>query len=73
LKRIEYQTARLAENPNFDLDMEITHSLMQKKSIELMTAVIEFFNSALLYFSRDSFGQSLIPSSNQCSQSPERR
>ena len=52
LKRIEYQSARIALNPNFN-DIE-THSrqLIAAKGMDLMIAVIKFFNSALIYFSR---------------------
>ena len=59
LKRIEYQAARIAENPNFDLDSESTRDLMKEKSIDLMIAMVRFFNSALLYFKHDFFGWSL--------------
>jgi hypothetical protein len=48
LRRIEYQSARLAENPNFDLELDITRDLMKKKSIDLVTGIVEFFDAALL-------------------------
>ena len=57
LKRIEYQSARIAQNPNFDLNGASTRNLMQEKSIDLMTAIVTYFNSALLYYSRDFFGE----------------
>ena len=56
LQRIEYQSARIAENPNFDLNMNLTRNLMREKSIELLTAIVEFFNSALLYYKHNFFG-----------------
>ena len=55
LKRIEYQAARVSENPNFDLNSESTRNLMKEKSIDLMTAIVKYFNSALLYYSHDFF------------------
>jgi hypothetical protein len=33
---------------------------MQEKSIDLMTGIVTFFNSALLYYSRDFFGEASI-------------
>jgi len=57
LQRIEYQCARVTENPNFDLNSESTRSLMKEKSMELLTAIVKFFNSALLYYSNNFFGR----------------
>lgn len=54
LKGVEYLAARLSDNPN--LCSGTGKNLMHWKSIELMTAMVKFFNSALLYFSRDWFG-----------------
>ena len=56
LRRIEYQAARIAENQNFDLNIESTRNLMREKSIELMTGIVKFFDSALLYFGHQFFG-----------------
>lgn len=55
LRRIEYQSGRIAENPNFDLNLESTRSFMKEKSIELLTAIVEFLNSALLYYNQNFF------------------
>lgn len=57
MRSIEYQAARIAGNPNFDLDVESTQNLMKEKSIDLMTGMVKFFNCALLYYKRDFFGQ----------------
>jgi len=56
LRRIEYQSARIVENPNFDFDSTSTWDLMKEKSLELLTAIIEFFDSALIYYKHDYFG-----------------
>jgi len=56
MRRIEYQSARVAENPNFDFNSTSTQDLMREKSIELLTAVIEFLDSALLYYNQAHFG-----------------
>jgi hypothetical protein len=64
LPRIEYQSARLAENPNFELDLDITRDLMKEKSINLMTGIVEFFDAALLYFNDNFFRTSIFCQSN---------
>lgn len=56
LRRIEYQATRVVENPNFDLNRENNQGLLRQKSIDLMTAIIKFFNSFLLYLSCDDIG-----------------
>jgi len=56
LRRIEFQSARIANNPNFDLNLEATRDLMKEKSIDLMTGIVQFFNSALLYYNHHFFG-----------------
>jgi hypothetical protein len=56
LQRIEYQSDRVARNPNYDLDLEGTQKFMKEKSIHLLTAIVKYFNGALLYFNHGSFG-----------------
>jgi hypothetical protein len=60
LRRVEYQLARVAENPSFDLNSESTRITLQYKSIDLMTALIKFFNSFLLYSEHSFFGIALV-------------
>jgi hypothetical protein len=55
LRRMEYQSARIAENPNFDLNLESARNLLSEKATDLMTAMVEFFDSALLYYNRNFF------------------
>jgi hypothetical protein len=59
LRRVEFQAAILADNPNYDLDLESTQKLVNEKSTDLMTAIIKFFDSALIYFSHNFFGSIL--------------
>ena len=59
LRRIEYQAARLAENPRVNLNWISERDLMCEKSTDLMTGVVKFFNSALLCFSQDFARKSL--------------
>jgi hypothetical protein len=59
LRRIEYQSALLADNPNYDLDLETTQDLIDEKSTDLMAAVILFFNSALVYLGRSFISEPL--------------
>ena len=64
LERIEYQAARVAQNSqntNFDLDQARGRDLRREKSIYLMTAIVKFFNSALLYFNSKFFGKISCP------------
>ena len=57
LERIEYEATRVALNPNFDLTGDSTQrNLMREKSIDLMTGIIKFFTSALIYFNYNFFG-----------------
>jgi succinylglutamate desuccinylase len=58
LRLIEFEAALLSENPNYDLDTSSSRNLVQETSIELMTAVINFFNSTLIYLRTDFFGDS---------------
>lgn len=51
MRRIEFQAALLADNPNYNLDLQVTQNLLKEKSTDLLSAVIKFFNSALIYFS----------------------
>lgn len=59
LRRVEFQAALLAENPNYDLALEIIQSL-KEKSTDLMTAVINFLNSTLVYLSDGFLGEYLL-------------
>jgi hypothetical protein len=52
LKVIEYQAARLAENPNFNIQSELAQNLLQEKAIDLLTGIIKFLNVALRHFSQ---------------------
>lgn len=56
LKCIEYQAHRVA-NPNYDTIPESTRQIIQEKGTDLITAIVRFFNSALLYFSRSFAGE----------------
>jgi hypothetical protein len=58
LEEIEFQAARLASNRHFDL-MSLS-MLMQERAIYLMIGIIDFFNAALLYFSKDFFGTKIL-------------
>jgi hypothetical protein len=57
LKRIEFQTALLSDNPNYDLNLETTQALLEEKSTDLMSAIISFFNSTLMYIGNSFFGK----------------
>jgi hypothetical protein len=59
LRRIEFQAALLADNPEYSVDLESAGALLREKSTDLLTAVVKFFNSALLYFSKGFFGNVL--------------
>jgi hypothetical protein len=52
LERIQFQADRIAANPNFDVIPDSSSNTVQLKGIDLMTSIINFFNSALLYFSK---------------------
>jgi hypothetical protein len=56
LRRIEFQAALVADNPSYDLDLEMTQNLLKEKSMDLLSAVIKFFNSALVYLSKGFLG-----------------
>lgn len=60
LARVEYQAARLGGNPHFNLTKDSFNNHMRDKSIDLMTAIVLFFDSALVYFQSNVFGMSLI-------------
>ena len=55
LRRIDFQAARVAQNPRLDLNSPTTRDLMREKSVDLMTAIVEFFNSALIVFNQNFF------------------
>ena len=60
LRRVQFEASLLADNPDYDLVLDTTH--LKEKSTDLISAIIRFFNSALVYFSKDFFGNScLIP------------
>jgi hypothetical protein len=52
LRRLEFQAALIADNPNYDLNSASTRDLVEEKSRDLMTAIVKFFNDALIYFSK---------------------
>jgi hypothetical protein len=52
LERIQYQAERIVANPNFDVIPDSSRKLIQRKGIDLMTASVNFFNYALVYFSK---------------------
>lgn len=56
LERIEYQAARVAENPNFDRMSPSKRNFMRERGIHLITAIIKFLDSALAYFSQGFLG-----------------
>lgn len=56
LHRIEYQFARLAQNSSLYLSVG-NRDLMTEKSLDLMAAMIKYFNSALLYYNQSFFGK----------------
>jgi hypothetical protein len=56
LRRIKFQAAVIADNPTYDLNSESTRNLVEEKSRDLMTAVIKFFNGALI-FSKNFAGE----------------
>jgi hypothetical protein len=58
LRRVEFQAAILAENPKYDLAAESTRDLIGEKGTELMTAIVRFFDCALIYFGHNYFGKS---------------
>jgi hypothetical protein len=67
LRLIEFQTALLSDNPNYDLNLETTQNLLEEKSTDLMSAIVSFFNSALIYLSNDFFGKlALLCKAEQC-------
>jgi len=57
LKRIEYQAARITANPNLDVMSTSNRNLMRAKGTDLITAIIEYFDSALCYFSHSLAGK----------------
>ena len=55
LDRIQYQADRVTANPNFDVIPDSSGNIIRRKGIDLMNAIVKFFNSALMFFSK-SFG-----------------
>ncbi len=56
LREIEEEATRLLENAAFDKLAKSTK--MQEKSVELMVAMINFFDAALHYFGKAVLGKS---------------
>jgi hypothetical protein len=56
LRSIEFQAALLADNQGYNLNSEITRNLVEEKATELMTAIVCFFNSALIHFNKSLGG-----------------
>lgn len=56
LRYIEFQEALVADNPNYDSNPDVTQNLFKEKSTDLLSGIIKFFNSALLYLSGGFFG-----------------
>jgi len=59
LKRIEYQTARLVELSNIENIMVSQRNLLQEKSLDLMTAIVKYFDSTLLFRTSGLFRMAL--------------
>jgi hypothetical protein len=57
LRRIEFQAVRIVQNPSLNLQLNTAQGLMQEKSIDLLTAIVTYFNAALIYFTGDVFGE----------------
>jgi hypothetical protein len=60
LRRIEFQAGLIADNPTYDLNSEATRNFVEDKSRDLMTSIVRYFNSALLYFSNSFLGKPSI-------------
>ena len=56
---MEYLATLVADNPNYDLGLETSMRILNAKSTDLMCAVIDFFNSVLLYLKSGFFGERL--------------
>ena len=56
LQRIEYQAARVAENPNFDKILDHRRNVMKESGVHLLTAIVRFLNFALVSFSEGFTG-----------------
>lgn len=59
LDYVEHEIARL-QNECFDRMSPSSQEIMQKASIELMTEIVDYLNSALLYFLKSFFGTSFF-------------
>src|SRR5438045_2420509 len=57
LNRIQFQAARVSENQAFNIHPQTKRSFMREKATALITAIVKFFNSALLYFCHGTFGR----------------
>ena len=54
---MENQAALLVDKPKSDLGLKTSMAILQARSTDLMCAVIQFFNSALLYLKSGFFGE----------------
>ena len=57
LTRVQNQAERISDSPNVDLTSKPIRERIQKRSTILMTAIIRFFDSTLLYFQQSFFGK----------------
>lgn len=53
---MQTQAERIAANPSIDLSSKSIVERMEKRSTDLMAAIIRFFNSTLVYFNKSFFG-----------------
>jgi hypothetical protein len=58
LRRIEFEAALIANNPKYHVEFDDgMPNLLREKSTDLMSAIITFFDSALIYLSNGFFGR----------------
>ena len=56
---MQTQAERIAANPSIDLSSKSILERVEKRSTDLMAAIIRFFNSTLVYFNKSFFGIAL--------------
>jgi len=61
---VQTQAERIAANPSIDLSSKSILERVEKRSTDLMAAIIRFFNSTLVYFNKSFFGIDLEISVN---------
>ena len=61
---MQTQAERIAANPSIDLSSKSILERVEKRSTDLMAAIIRFFNSTLVYFNKSFFGIDLEISVN---------